>query len=98
MHVKTCKCQLREQYYEPRRLTQERTLKNLKSNSSPIEMVRSVKTPVIDMSILWHQKKVSSLGLTDRKYEAPPAHIERKRVCCGNHDKGDNEPYHRKSP
>lgn len=80
-------------------LTQEVTLKNRDSSSSPIVIVKSVKTPVqltIRPRLLSKGEKTEAL--TNWEDEAPPTHIERKATRSGYHYNTDDEPNNGEAP
>jgi hypothetical protein len=84
-------------------LTHERTLKNRDSSSSPIVIVRSVKTPAqkhdkIAQCRPRREEERVQRELTDWKDEAPPSHVEWEAARDGNHDNSDNEPDNGKAP
>lgn len=75
------------------------TSSSIDSNSSPIDIVKSVKTAALELSTLLESvPKGSGFELTDREYEALSAHVEWERVCHRYHDNSDDEPNQRKAP
>ena len=74
------------------------TLKNRDSSSSPIEIVRSVKTPIQKRLEKLRFQGEKELVLTNRKDKAPPPHIKWEAARCGYHSDSNNEPDDSEAP
>ena len=79
-------------------LTQDKTLKNRDSSSSPSEIVRRVKTPASNVMSFGHGILWKGTQQTHWENKTPPSHIEREAASCGYHHDCHDKPDDCKTP